>query len=184
MTCSPCSGQRQNPVRSDVLSWLLPSLFPPSVSPPQCSLSLSQWQEEPAGPEMALLLWCERGFGGADGYSGGWRPRCGNLAVENCVHITSCGVKRAGELPSGVPIRGWQALCPWIDSAQTWQALGDPLAALVSLGSPTNSPKAELPPAQACHCPQGLWPVVIQSLTNRFQRGLGACGLFVGSTMG
>lgn len=68
VTCSSYSGQRQNPVRSEALSWLLPSLFPTFLSPPQCSLSLGQWQEEPAGPEMALLLWCERGFGGADGY--------------------------------------------------------------------------------------------------------------------
>lgn len=49
-------------MRSEALSWLLSSLFPPLVSPPQCSLSLSQWQEELAGPEMALLLWCERGL--------------------------------------------------------------------------------------------------------------------------
>lgn len=47
-------------LRSEALSWLLSSLFPPLVSPPQCSLSLSQWQEELAGPEMALLLWGER----------------------------------------------------------------------------------------------------------------------------
>lgn len=37
----------------------------------------------------------------------------------------------------------------------------DPWAALVSFGSPTNSSKAELPPVQACHCLQGLQPVVI-----------------------
>lgn len=68
VTFAPYSGQRQNPVKSEALSWLLPSLFPPFVSPPQCSLSLSQQQEELAGPEMALLLWCEREFGGTHGY--------------------------------------------------------------------------------------------------------------------
>lgn len=43
--------------------FLVSSLFPSLISSPKCSLSLGQQQEEVAGPEMALLLWCERGFG-------------------------------------------------------------------------------------------------------------------------
>lgn len=31
------------------------------------------------------------------------------------MHTTHCGVKRGGELPSGVPSKGCQALCPWGD---------------------------------------------------------------------
>lgn len=43
--------------------FLVSSLFPSLIFSPKCSLSLGQQQEEVAGPEMALLLWCERGFG-------------------------------------------------------------------------------------------------------------------------
>lgn len=47
--------------------FLVSSLFPSLIPLPKCSLSLGQWQEEVAGPEMALLSWCQRGFGVEEG---------------------------------------------------------------------------------------------------------------------
>lgn len=94
MTSSPLpaaailnSGCRQNAMESEALSWLVSTLFPSLFSPPKCSLSLGQWQEEVAGPEMALPLWCERGFGAQEVVQMVTQGRR-NLAVENCVHVT------------------------------------------------------------------------------------------------
>lgn len=89
------------------------------------------------------------------------------------VHITHRGVKRRTaigcpqqRMPSPVPLG---RLCS--DPTGSGRPMG---AALVSLGSPTNSPKAELPPAQVC--PHSLQPVVIQSLTKEIPEGFGYLG--------
>lgn len=58
------------------------------------------------------------------------------------MHVTHCGVKRGGELPSGVPSRGCQALCPWGGSAQTWQGSGRLMGSTGILGQSHKQPRS------------------------------------------